>query len=412
VSAAREAVEQAARQSYGRLVAYLASRSGDLAAAEDALADAFESALRSWPRDGVPQRADAWLLTAARRRLIDGARHHKVREAHRTLIEQELYELMPTSLSHETEFPDERLKLLFVCAHPAIDPGARTPLMLQTVLGLDAATIAAAFLAAPSAMGQRLVRAKTKIRDAGIAFQVPPLAELPERLDAVLAAIYAAYGTGWDAAGGAETRHAGLAAEAIQLARVLLSLMPDQPEALGLLALMLFCESRRAARLDAQGRYVPLAEQDTALWSAPMIDEAQALLRSAHTAGAPGRFQFEAAIQSLHAQRRETGRTRWDLIADLYEGLVQLAPTIGACVGRAAATGEAAGAAAGLALLDAMPQDEIAQYQPWWAVRAHLLAALHRHAEARNHYERAAGLSDSPATRRWLLQRAASPERH
>lgn len=405
--AANEAVVAAARQSYGRLVAYLASRFHDLAAAEDALADAFESALRAWPQDGVPLQPEAWLLTAARRRLIDGVRHREVVDTALPLLELAMQETECDPDANPETFPDERLKLLFICAHPAIDPASRTPLMLQAVLGLDAATIASAFLVAPSAMGQRLVRAKTKIREVAIAFEVPRLADLPERLDAVLAAIYAAYGTGWDAAA-PDSRHAGLAIEAIQFARVVVQLMPAQPEALGLLSLMLFCESRRAARRDAQRGYVPLNEQDTACWSSELIEEAEALLRLAHRQGHVGRFQLEAAIQSVHAQRRVSGTTNWMIVADLYAGLVELAPTVGARVGQAAAAAEALGAATGLALLDAIETDEIERYQPGWAVRAHLLAQLRRHEEAQAAYTRAAGMSEDPGVRAFLLRRAAA----
>ncbi|MGQ0621753.1 MAG: RNA polymerase sigma factor [Panacagrimonas sp.] len=405
---AHEAVVAAARQSCGRLVAFIAARSRDLAAAEDALADAFETALRTWPRDGVPEHPEAWLLTAARRRLIDAQRHAQVHEAARPLIELDtmLGQAQDLSEAEPEMFPDERLKLMFVCAHPAIDAASRTPLMLQTVLGLDAATIASAFLVAPAAMGQRLVRAKTKIRDAGIAFEVPAAADLPERLDAVLAGIYAAYGTGWDAAGEGDARRSGLASEAMQLARMLVQLMPDQAEALGLLSLVLYCESRREARRDAARGYVPLSEQDTTRWSASMIEEAEILLRRAGAMQRLGRFQLEAAIQAVHAQRARTGSTRWEVIASLYAGLMEIAPTVGARVGHAAAEGEAFGAQIGLQRLDAIDAEGIGSYQPWWAVRAHLLAQLGRRAEALSAYEQAMGLSEDADVRAFLLRRA------
>lgn len=253
----QQAIERAARDSYGRLTAYLAARSRDLAAVEDALADAFASALRSWPVDGVPDKPEAWLLTVARRRLIDHSRHARVHDESVPTLVAATEEAQDLSRMR-TGFPDERLKLLFVCAHPAIDPGIRTPLMLQTVLGMDAGRIASAFLVKPSAMGQRLVRAKTKIRDAGIAFQVPNPEELPSRLDAVLEAVYAAYGSGWDDVAGADPRRSGLTAEAIGLGRLLTELCPGEPEALGLLALMLHCEARRDARRGPTGAYIPL----------------------------------------------------------------------------------------------------------------------------------------------------------
>jgi RNA polymerase sigma-70 factor (ECF subfamily) len=402
---ARGAIERAARDSYGRLVAFLAARSRDVAAAEDALADAFYAALESWPRSGVPDNPDAWLLVAARRRLIDAARHARTQaDALPTLLAaaDEAQEMAGTG----TLFPDERLKLLFICAHPAIDAAARTPLMLQVVLGLDAARIASAFLVQPSAMGQRLTRAKAKIRDAGVAFELPETKELPSRLDAVLEAIYAAYGSGWDDVAGADPRRKGLAAEAIDLGRLLLRLMPDDAEAMGLLALMLYCESRRDARRAADGSYVPLSEQDVLLWSKPMIAEAERILIAAKGANRIGRFQLEAAIQSAHAQRAWSGRTDWEAIALLYEGLVGIAPTIGALVGRAAAVAEARDAASGWALLEAIPSDAVKSYQPYWALAAHLLNRMQR-PEVADAYTRAIGLCDDPAMREFLMRKAA-----
>lgn len=395
------AAELAARVSYGRLLAYLAARSRDVTAAEDALAEAFVAALETWPRAGVPDKPEAWLLAVARRRLIDGARHAKVEDvaaaALRIVVDRAEQEASSKAL-----FPDERLKLLFVCAHPAIDEAARTPLMLQTVLGLDAVRIASAFLMAPAAMGQRLVRVKAKIRDAGIGFEVPEPRELPSRLGAVLEAIYAAYGSGWEDVAGADPRRQGLAEEAIWLGRLVTRLLPDEPEAQGLLALMLHCEARRAARRDAEGRYVPLTSQNVALWSRPLIEEAEAVLAAASKVMKPGRFQLEAAIQSVHAQRAVTGRTDWEAIAVLYEGLIRLAPTIGARVGHAAALAEARGAEAGLAALDALPPGAVITYQPYWALSAHVLTRLGRSGEAAKAYARAVGLSEDPAVRRFL----------
>jgi len=395
------AAELAARVSYGRLLAYLAAQSRDLTAAEDALGEAFVAALETWPRAGVPDKPEAWLLAVARRRLIDGARHAKVEDvaaaALRIVVDRAEQEASSKAL-----FPDERLKLLFVCAHPAIDPAARTPLMLQTVLGLDAARIASAFLVAPAAMGQRLVRVKAKIRDAGIRFEIPEPRELPSRLEAVLQAIYAAYGSAWEDVAGADPRRQGLAEEAIWLGRLVTRLLPDEPEGRGLLALMLHCEARRGARRDAEGRYVPLTRQDVALWSQPLTEEAEEILAAASTAMKPGRFQLEAAIQSVHAQRAVTGHTDWEAIALLYEGLIRLAPTIGAQVAAAAALAEAKGDDAGLAALEAIPPEAVTGYQPYWALSAHLLKRLGRAAEAREAYARAVGLSEDPAVRDFL----------
>src|SRR6202041_3839165 len=256
-------IERIARESYGRLVAYLSANTRDVASAEDALSNALVAALTTWPRDGVPQNPGAWLLTAARRTFIDLVRHRRVAEASEPTLQLLREEREMTSAA---EFPDDRLKLLFVCAHPAIDPAMHTPLMLQTVLGLDAARIAHAFLISPTTMGQRLVRAKTKIRDGGIQFEVPQERELPQRLDAVLEAIYAAFGIGWDDMAGVDQSGRELAEEAIWLGRVLLQLMPREAEVHGLLALMLHCEARRPARRGPDGRYVPLLEQESQLW--------------------------------------------------------------------------------------------------------------------------------------------------
>lgn len=355
---------------------------------------------------GIPEKPEAWLLTVARRRLVDQARHRQVQRA----AEPDLITLTEEAVemtSGDMAFPDERLKLLFICAHPAIDAGSRTPLMLQVVLGLDAARIAAAFVMQPAAIGQRLARAKAKIRDAGIGFDLPRPRDLPDRLGAVLDAVYAAYGSGWTdpVAAGERT---GLAAEAIDLGRLLLQLMPAEPEVLGLIALMLFSAARRAARRDAAGDYVPLSEQDVARWSLPLIGEANDLLRRAERQERLGRYQLEAAIQSLHCARTFTGSTDWPAIAWLYDGLVAIAPSIGALVGRAAAYAEAQDAAAGWAILQAIPADLVAGYQPYWAAAAHLLTCLQRMDEARDAYARAIELAHDPAERRFLAKRAAA----
>lgn len=354
----------------------------------------------------MPDKPEAWLLTVARRRLLDQARRRQVRRA----AEPDLLTLTAEAVemtSGDMIFPDERLKLLFICAHPAIDRAARTPLMLQVVLGLDAMRIAAAFLVQPAAIGQRLARAKTKIRDAGIGFDLPRPRDLPDRLGAVLDAVYAAYGSGWADPVAAGTR-TGLAAEAIDLGRLLLQLMPDEPEVPGLLALMLFSAARRAARRDAAGNYVPLSEQDVTSWSLPLIAEANDLLRRAERRERPGRYQLEAAIQSLHCARAFTGATDWPAIAFLYDGLVTIAPSIGALVGRAAAIAEARDAAAGWAALQAIPGDLVTNYQPYWATAAHLLARLKRGTEAKAAYDRAIDLAHDPAEKRFLAERAGT----
>jgi predicted RNA polymerase sigma factor len=396
-------IERIARESYGRLVAYLSSHTRDVANAEDAFGNALVAALTSWPRDGLPQNPEAWLLTAARHSLIDVIRHQRVVLESEPTLKCLTENFTETTLS--TQFPDERLKLLFVCAHPAIDPSMHTPLMLQTVLGLDAARIAQAFLVSPTTMGQRLVRAKTKIRDGGIQFEVPHERDVRPRLEAVLEAIYAAFGIGWDDMVGADQRGRDLAEEAIWLARVLLNLMPEEPEVRGLLALMLHCEARRPARRGADGRYIPLSEQDPQQWVLPLIAEAETHLAEASKYARSGRFQLEAAIQSVHAERVRSGRTEWVPIMLFYEQLVRLSPTIGTHTGYAAAAGEAHGPDAGLAVLDRIEPGFVADYQPYWAVRAHLLQQLGRRPESKTAFDRAIGLAEDPAVRQFLLRK-------
>lgn len=398
-------IERVARESYGRLVAYLSVHTHDLASAEDALSNALVSALGHWPREGVPKNPEAWLLTAARHSLIDAIRHQKVVLESEPTIKFLTENSTEVTLPSSTQFPDERLKLLFVCAHPAIDPAMHTPLMLQTVLGLDAARIAQAFLIAPKTMGQRLFRAKTKIRSGGIPFEIPQERDLPERLDAVLEAVYAAYGIGWDDMAGVDHRGRNLAEEALWLARVLLQLMPDEPEVRGLLALMLHCEARRPARRGPDGRYIPLSEQDPKQWSLPLIKEAECHLAEAFKQTRVGRFQLEAAIQSVHAERAHTGRMDLAAIVLFYEQLLRISPALGTRAGYAAAIAEAKGPQAGLAILDSIDTEAVSQYQPYWAVRAHLLQRLGKSREAAEAYDRAIGLSEDPAVREFLLRK-------
>jgi len=397
------AIERVARESYGRLVAYLSANTHDVASAEDALSNALLTALTAWPRDGLPQNPEAWLLTAARHSIIDQVRHHQVASASEPtlLLLRESITEAPVSI----EFPDERLKLLFVCAHPAIDAAMHTPLMLQTVLGLDAVRIAHAFLVSPTTMGQRLVRAKRKIRDGGIRFEVPQERELPDRLDAVLEAIYAAFGIGWDDMEGVDQRGRDLAEEAIWLARVLADLLPGEAEVQGLLALMLHCEARRPARRGPDGRFVPLSLQDSQQWSQSLIQEAERHLAEASSRRRAGRFQLEAAIQSVHAERARSGRTEWPAIVFFYQQLLGISPTLGTRTGYAAAIAAANGPQAGLAVLDEIDRDEVSTYQPHWAARAHLLQLLGKTSEAADAFDRAIGLAEDSAVKQFLLQK-------
>ena len=405
---ARAAAEAVARRSYGKLVALLAARTRDVAGAEDALAEAFAAALADWPASGVPRAPEAWLLTVARRKLIDAGRRRRSRQdagAHLRLVAEEIEAAAVT----ETAMPDERLALMFACAHPAIDPGVRAPLILQTILGFDAAGIGSAFLVSPAAMAQRLVRAKNKIREAGIPFQVPERSEMGARLDAVLEAIYAAFAEGWSDPAGTEARRRALAEEGIWLGRLVAALLPDEPEALGLLALMLYAQARRDARRDAAGEYVPLDEQDPGRWDAALIDEAEALLRRASALPGTGRYQLEAAVQSAHVVRRTAGRSDWAAIAGIYDVLLGITGSPVVAINRAVVLAELAGPADGLAVLDALAGERrLAAYQPYWAARAGLLARTGDVAAADEAYARAIGLEADPAVRRFLERRRAA----
>jgi RNA polymerase sigma-70 factor (ECF subfamily) len=402
---ARATAEAVARRSYGKLISFLAARTRDVAGAEDALSDAFAAALTGWAASGVPRNPEAWLLTVARRKMIDAARLRRSAEGGSIYLQLVADEVEAAAAS-DTPIPDDRLRLMFACAHPAIEAGVRAPLMLQTILGFDAGTIASAFLVAPATMGQRLVRAKSKIRQAGIPFRVPERTELRQRLDAVLDAIYAIFTEGWSDPAGTEARRRNLAEEGIWLGGLVASLLPEEPEALGLLALMLHAEARRGARRTAQGEFVPLADQDPALWDTHLIDNAEALLLRASGMNAIGRYQLEAAAQSAHAHRRLTGRTDWAAIVQIYDALLDITDSPVVAINRAVACAEARGPAAGLAALAVMTNDSrLADYQPFWAARAELHARAGDIDAAENAYQRAIGLESDPAVRRFLLHR-------
>jgi len=391
---AHSTAEAVARRSYGKLVAFLAAQTCDVAAAEDALSEAFAAALADWPANGCPANPEAWLLTVARRKAIDAARRRH--DSGFAAVEA----IQPES---GAEIPDRRLALLFACAHPAIDPAVRAPLMLQVVLRLDAKVIGSAFLTSPAAMGKRLVRAKDKIRRAGIPFRVPEREELSGRLGAVLDAIYAAFTEGWTDPGGTDVVRRDLTGEALFLARLIAELLPEEPEALGLLALMLHAEARRRARRGPDGEFVPLALQDQSAWDWQMIAEAEALIRRASLHGVVGRFQLEAALQSAHVYRCRTGEANWSEIVQLYDALLALVGSPVVAVNRALAVAEVAGADAGLAALP-----KLVEYQPYWAARAELLSRSGAFVEARHAYEMAIGLERDDTVRAFLLRRQAA----
>ena len=395
--------EELARVAYGRLIAILAAKDGDIESAEDCLADAFAQALRVWRATGIPSNPEAWLLTVARNR-----RHDLRRSAAHRLSDslEDVARAGALSTMEEIDpdaIPDRRLALLFVCAHPAIDPAVRTPLMLQTVLGFDADEIARAFAIPAATMAQRLVRVKRRIRDARIPFAVPDRSHMPERLAPVLEAIYGAYAIDFPLVAGTEPRES-LAAEAHYLATTLAHLLPDDAEALGLAALISLSLSRRPAR-GTVGEFVPLDEQDPALWDVELIAQGERLLHRARALGQIGRFQIEAAIQSVHTARATSGVTDWPALLTLHAALLSIAPTLGARVAYAAAVGRVEGAHAGLDALDAITDEVMQRFQPAWATRAHLLAEAGRTEEAVRAYERAISLTTDSGAREYLERR-------
>jgi predicted RNA polymerase sigma factor len=404
---AHSIAETVARRSYGKLVAFLAARTRDVAAAEDALSEAFASALVDWPLNGCPSNPEAWLLTVARRKMIDVARRRIHSEAATTKLQLLAEGLEADAM--DAEIPDRRLALMFACAHPAIEAGVRAPLMLQVVVGLDAKIIAAAFLTSPAAMAKRLVRAKKKIRQAGIPFSIPEREELPGRLDTVLDAIYAAYAEAWTDPGGTDVVRRDLTDEAFFLSRLVAGLLPEEPEALGLLALILHAEARRRARRNEDGEYVPLADQDPELWDWQMIVEAEALLRRASALGSIGRYQLEGALQSAHVYRRRTGQANWVEVVRLYDALSTLTGSPVVAINRALAIAELQGASRALDAIQEVAADvRLTEYQPYWAARAELLTRTGAYGEARHAYEIAIGLERDPAVRRFLQQRKSA----
>ncbi|HEY9484169.1 MAG TPA: RNA polymerase sigma factor [Micromonosporaceae bacterium] len=398
------AITTAYEQEWGRIVATLIRLTGDWDLAEECAQDAFATALERWPRDGVPERPGAWLTTTARNRALDRIR----RSATEASKLQEVARVADRGDDRVTldDFPDDRLRLMFTCCHPALTMDAQVALTLRTLAGLTTAEIAGAFLVSEHTMGQRLFRAKHKIRHAGIPFRVPPAHLLPERTSAVLAVLYLLFNEGYAASGGTDLVRQRLTAEAIRLGRLLTALMPDEPEASGLLALMLLHDARRPGRLDAHGDLVPLEDQDRTSWNRPQIDEGIAILERTLRRQSPGIYQIQAAIAACHAEAPVAAETDWAQIALLYDELARLAPGPIVELNRAVAVAMADGPLAGLDLVEALVQSgQLAGYHLLPATRADLLRRLDRHAEAADAYREALDLATAEPQRRYLERR-------
>ena len=397
-------IERIFREEYGRAVAVLTRVFGDLDVAEDAVQDAFSIALEKWPPEGIPPSPAGWIITTARRRAIDRARREAARPAKHAeagmLHSATGVALDPGSLD-PPEIPDDRLRLIFTCCHPALAPDSRVALTLRLLCGLTTAQIAHAFLVPESTMGQRISRAKRKIRDARISFRIPSSNELPERLDAVRSVLYLVYTEGHTTTGGPGLSDADLGAEAVRLGRLLLRLVPDDPETTGLLALMLLGESRRAARTGPDGELVLLSDQDRSLWDRALIGEGQTLVRRTLRWNRPGPYQIQAAIAAVHADAATVEDTDWLQIVTLYDRLYAVVPTPVVALHRAVALAEVNGPAAALEIVDRLGLD---RYHVFHAARADLLRRLGRIAEASAAYVTAAARTENAIERAHLLK--------
>jgi RNA polymerase sigma-70 factor, ECF subfamily len=412
ITAVKAAVDAAFRDEWGRVVATLIRTTGDWDLAEECAQDAFTAALQRWPRDGIPGRPGAWLTTAARNRAIDVLRRKAVGAAKLREVAAMSYEPEPAAAgdsdSDESGVPDDRLRLMFTCCHPALSLEARVALTLRTLAGLTTAEIARAFLASEPTMAKRLVRAKQKIQNAGIPYRVPPAHLLPDRTPGVLGVLYLLFNEGYSATAGADLVRQNLSAEAIRLARVLATLMPDEAEAGGLLALMLLHDARRLARLDAAGDLVTLEDQDRSSWDQASIGEGVSVLEGALRRGRPGPYQIQAAIAACHATAATAADTDWAQIAGLYEQLARFLPTPVVALNHAVAVGMARGPSAALPLVAALEESgQLAGYHLLPATRADLLRRLGRSSEAAVAYREALSLASTDAERRFLARRLA-----